>query len=166
MNNSIAAVNEVDRAAFVALLGSIYEETPAVADRVWRDRPFRSVTDLHQKMMAVVACMSEEEQIALICAHPELGTSKKVAAASMQEQAMAGLGEIDEAEREQLSALNVDYRRQFGFPFVMAVKGYGKADIMNALEARLKNTRAEEKARSLIEINKIARLRLEDLLSD
>ena len=165
-STSIEELNDLNRAEFVELLGKIFEETPAIAERVWRDRPFQSITDLHQKMTAIVSQMTQDEQLALIRAHPELGSRATMAEASVQEQAGAGLGQLTAAERQQIEDLNRAYRRKFEFPFVMAIKGYGKAEILTAFEARLENDKEVEKARSLLEISKIARLRLEALTSD
>lgn len=166
MSYSIEAINHLDRTAFVELLGEIFEETPAVAKSVWHNRPFKSITDLHQKMTAIVRQMSPDEQLALIRAHPELGARTNMAEASVQEQAGAGLGQLTEAEHEQIEALNSAYQRKFGFPFVMAIKGYQKGEILAAFEARLGNEKEVERGRSLLEINKIARLRLEELILD
>ena len=169
MGYSLEEINQLDEAAFVDILGAIYEETPAVAKRVWQtkeNRPFASVQDLHRKMVAVVDRMSWSEQLALIQAHPQLGANAKMAEASVREQKGAGLQQMTDAERDRLAELNTAYRSKFGFPFVMAVKGYGKAEILAALEERLKNDGEEERGRSLAEINKIARLRLEELIGE
>lgn len=166
MHYSIDTLNKVDKTEFIELLSAIYEETPAVAVRVWPSRPFQSLSDLHQKMANIVNQMTLAEQLTLIRAHPELGANVEMADASVREQAGAGLDQISEAEYAQLKALNEAYRRKFEFPFVMAVRGYGKAEIVAAIEARLDNAVAEERARSLQEINQIAKLRLETLISD
>ncbi len=135
-----------------------------MAARAWNRRPFEDVSDLHSKMVAVVSQMSADEQIALIQAHPELGATTKMAEASVQEQAGAGLGQMNADERDRIQQLNVAYQQKFGFPFVMAVKGYGKAEILAAFEERLEHEQVEEKARSLSEIAKIGRFRLEEIV--
>jgi len=153
------------QADFVELFGAIFEETPAVAMQAWAARPFQGVSDLHQKMVAVVRDrMTVAEQVKLIQAHPELGKRGKMAKASVQEQAGAGLSELDESDYQRLESLNSAYREKFEFPFVMAVKGFGQSDILAAFEARLEGDEPTERARSLSEIYKIARLRLSDLI--
>lgn len=147
------------------MLGAVFEETPAVAEQTWAQRPFESVADLHEQMVRVVQQMPAGEQLALIQAHPELGATAKMAAASVAEQAGAGLGELNEGARDRLKQLNADYRDKFGFPFVMAVKGQGKQEILAAFEARLRHGQEEEQARSLTEISKIARFRLEEIFA-
>ena len=163
-SHSITAVNHLPQAEFVRMLGDVFEETPAVAASVYLERPFADTAELHQKMVAAVEQMSPAQQLALIRAHPELGANVEMAEASVQEQAGAGLSQLDAAEYEQLQVMNAAYREKFGFPFVMAVKGYGKTDILAAFSARLKNEPQVERTRSLSEIAKIARFRLDDLI--
>ncbi|MGC1526407.1 MAG: 2-oxo-4-hydroxy-4-carboxy-5-ureidoimidazoline decarboxylase, partial [Phormidesmis sp.] len=124
-------------------------------------------SDLHQKMVDVVENnMTPAEKIDLICAHPELGQKGKMAEASVQEQAGAGLSQLDAAGYQRIQTLNSAYKEKFGFPFVMAVKGFAASDILAAFEERVQATTAEETARSLTEIYKIARLRLKDIVTD
>ena len=115
-------------------------------------------------MVAALAAATAEAKLALICAHPELA-GKEAAAGTMTadsagEQASAGLDRCTPAELEQLRAGNRTYREKFGFPFVMAVKGKTRQDILAALAARAGNPRDVEFARCLDEIGRIARLRL------
>ena len=166
MGYSIAELNQMKQVEFVTLLGAVFEETPAIAQRVWCDRPFADVSDLHQKMMTVVAKLSLAEQLALIQAHPDLGSRVKMAAASVQEQAGAGLSQLPPEEYDRFQALNTAYREKFGFPFVMAVKGQTKASILAAFETRLANHQDQEISQALAEITQIARFRLADLLDD
>lgn len=154
----------MEQAKFVSVFGTIFEETPAIAERAWSTRPFADVADLHRAMVVVVEQMSPDEQLALIRAHPELGSCAKMADASVQEQASTGLDQLSAEAYERLRVLNAAYQEKFEFPFVMAVKGHSKDSILAALEARLNNERAEEMARSLNEITQIARFRLDDLL--
>lgn len=149
---------------FVNLLGAVFEETPVIAQQAWASRPFTDVSDLHQKMVAIVEQLSSAKKLALIRAHPELGNRAKMAETSVQEQLNAGLNQLSSKDACRIQSLNAAYRRKFGFPFVMAVKGRSKESILAAFEARLKNNREEEWAQSLLEIYQIARFRLEKLL--
>ena len=165
---SIAEINQMDKSSFVHLLGPIFEETPEIAAQAWTSRPFQDIADLHQKMVCVVEeSMTSREQLMLIQAHPELGASGKMAAASVQEQAGVGLDKTSTENRpiQQIRQWNTSYREKFGFPFVMAVKGQSLESIAAALESRLSQEKEEEIVRSLAEIYKIARFRLEDLIA-
>jgi 2-oxo-4-hydroxy-4-carboxy-5-ureidoimidazoline decarboxylase len=102
--------------------------------------------------------------VALIRAHPDLGTRARMSSASSGEQAGAGLDHLTLDEYEQLHRLNSAYREKFGFPFIYAVKGSTRHDILGALGRRLPNDLATEHAMALTQIYRIAQIRLEETL--
>lgn len=165
MTYSLAALNQMDQAAFVAALGAVFEDTPAIAHHAWHHRPFDSVTALHRAMVHVMQNLSPAEQIALIRAHPDLGSKAKMAAASVAEQAGVGLDRLSPTEYERFHQLNQSYRATFSFPFIIAVKNHTKASILTAFEQRLQNTPTAEQMQALTEIAEIARFRLAALVT-
>ncbi len=160
---TLAELNAADRAAFVRTLGWIFERSPWVAERAWERGPFESIDDLHATMTAVVEEAAEEEQLALLRAHPDLGTRARISEASTGEQRGAGLDRLAPDEFERLQRLNAQYRDTFGFPFLFAVKGATKDDVLRALDARVGRPKREEFAEALRQVYKIARFRLEEL---
>jgi 2-oxo-4-hydroxy-4-carboxy-5-ureidoimidazoline decarboxylase len=161
---TVASLSDATREEFVAVLGGVFEHTPWIAQRAYAARPFESVDALHRAMVDALGAATPEAKLALIRAHPELA-GKEAAAGTMTadsagEQASAGLDRCTSAELERLRQGNRAYREQFGFPFVMAVKGKTREAILATLAARLGNPREEEFARCLAEIGGIARLRL------
>jgi urate oxidase / 2-oxo-4-hydroxy-4-carboxy-5-ureidoimidazoline decarboxylase len=161
---SLAELGRLDRDAFVAEVGFAFEASPWVAEAAWEDRPFGSVGELHAAMVGAVQAAPEERQLALIRAHPELAGADELTAASAAEQAGAGLDRQDGDERDRLRRAVAAYRERFGFPFVVCVREHTPAGIVASAEERLSHTPAEERARALAEIAKIAALRLEDRL--
>jgi len=159
---TIARINNLTKEDFANTFGGVYEHSPWVAERAWASTPFSSLEDLASKMNAVVDAASEEEQLALLCAHPELGTRLKVSASSASEQAGAGLDEL----HDTLQPLNESWRKKFGFPFIYAVKGSGKADILVALLVRIDTDRETEFKQALWEVSRIARFRLEGIVEE
>jgi OHCU decarboxylase len=162
----IAELNQMSQEEFVEAVGAVFEDTPAIARQAWNSRPFVNIIDLHQKMVAVVRHMGVEEQLALIRAHPDLGSKAKMAEASVKEQAGVGLDRLTPEEFERFHALNQTYRDQFGFPFIVAVKNHTKTSILEAFEHRLQNPMKVEMETAIAEIAEIARFRLLDLISD
>jgi 2-oxo-4-hydroxy-4-carboxy-5-ureidoimidazoline decarboxylase len=162
----IAQLNEMSQAEFVSALGAVFEETPAIAEIAWHTRPFTSISDLHQQMIKVVNYLSPENELALIQAHPDLGSRATMAEASVQEQAGAGLNQLSAQEYEQFQQLNQAYTEKFGFPFIIAVKNHTKASILAAFQSRLENSAARERQQALVEIVAIARFRLNELVSE
>jgi OHCU decarboxylase len=165
---SIAALNAADRATFVAAIGFAFEDSPWIAEAAWPRRPFADLGDLHRALTDVVKAASEERQIALIAAHPDLAgrvaREGRLTAASRGEQAAAGLDRLSAAQLARFDAANAAYRARFGFPFVICAREHAQASILAELERRARNGRAAEIATALAEIAKIARLRLEDAI--
>lgn len=165
----LSAVNVLDRAAFVAALGATFEHSPWVAEGAWAARPFASVDALHAAMLDVVGRASRAAQIAFLCAHPELAGKEAQAGAmtgdSVAEQASAGLDALSRAELDEMTRLNVAYRARHGFPFVIAVRRYGKAQIFSELRRRTANDSAAERCEALAQIGTITRLRLAALVA-
>lgn len=164
MAYSIADLNRMSQVDFVAAVGAVFEETPAIAAQAWALHPFIDVADLHQKMVAVVQQLSPAEELALICAHPDLGSRLKMAEASVQEQAGVGLDQLSPAEFDRFQQLNQRYRAKFSFPFIIAVRAHTRASILEAFERRLQHSAEAERQQALAEISNIAWLRLQDLI--
>ncbi len=151
----------MDEAQFTQVLGEIFEQTPEIAAQAWHHRPFNSIEDLHQKMMAVVLGCDRDRQLALVRAHPDLGSKVQMAEASIQEQAGVGLDRLSSIEFAQFQQLNQSYLAKFGFPFIIAVKNHTKTSILKAFERRLQNSMAVELTNAIAEISQIAKFRLE-----
>lgn len=162
---TMAELNAADRGSFVEALGWIFEHSPWVAERVWPARPFAGIDSLHTAMTEAVSHASREEQLALLRAHPDLGTRARIGDASRGEQEAAGLDRLTPAEFELLTRQNSSYRERFGFPFLYAVKGSTRHDILSALESRLGNSPEAEFQEALRQVFRIARFRLDDALS-
>ncbi|MBW4691591.1 MAG: 2-oxo-4-hydroxy-4-carboxy-5-ureidoimidazoline decarboxylase [Lyngbya sp. HA4199-MV5] len=165
MPYSIAQLNQMAQGEFVAALGAVFEDTPAIAHATWNQRPFTTVTDLHQAMVAIVQQMTQAEQLVLIRAHPDLGSKAKMAEASVQEQAGVGLDRLTPAEYDRFHTANEAYKARFGFPFIIAVKKHTKDSILDAFDRRLHHSPEAEITQAIIEITQIAQFRLEALVS-
>lgn len=162
-------INALDQPAFVARLGALFEDSPWIAAKAWYARPFASRDALHQALCQVMYEASEEQQIALIRAHPDLvgraALAGTLTAESTGEQAAAGLDRLSPDEIATFSRLNAAYRARFDFPFVICARENKKASILDGFETRLKHSRSEEIRIALGEIAKIARLRLHDAVA-
>ena len=165
---TLAELNRADRAAFVAALGHLFEHSPWVAGRVWARRPFAAAAALHAELCAELARAPRERQLEVIRAHPDLAGRMaqlgQLTAASTREQAGAGLNELSADQLGRFQQLNQEYRSKFGFPFVICARLNDRGTIARALEARLHHDAEAERAAALTEIEKIAWLRLQDVL--
>ncbi len=160
MSYSIAQINSMSQDEFVAALGAVFEETPAIARSTWEKRPFTDATELYQQMVNAVRAMSKQEQLALIQAHPDLGSKVKMAAASVQEQSGVGLDRLTAQEYDRFEKLNAAYKAKFNFPFIVAVKNHTKDSIFTVFEQRLENSVDREFESAVAEIYQIAQFRL------
>jgi len=150
---------------FVRRYGGIYEHSPWVAEAAAQLIDDSADVDVIARVMAdCVDNAARELQLELICAHPDLAGKAAVAGEltddSESEQASAGLDRCTPEEYARFQALNTAYRRKFGFPFVMAVRGCTREQILAAFESRLENDYDEEFENALLEIHRIARMRL------
>jgi 2-oxo-4-hydroxy-4-carboxy-5-ureidoimidazoline decarboxylase len=166
----MAAINAMDRAAFVAKFGGIFEKSPWVAEAAWEKRPFRSVDELHAAMVSVAGQAPIQQQLALLRNHPDLAGKEaqagQMTASSVTEQASAGLNALSRDEMTRMNDLNAAYQQKFGFPFIIAVRMHSKEGIFFEFRRRLQNDTATEYANDLQNVYVITRLRLDKLLSE
>ena len=161
---TIDKVNALSADAFVDRVGWIFEHSPWVAERTAAARPFADRDGLHQAMIQTMRNGSPDEQLALLNAHPDLGARARMSDASVNEQANAGLDQLTREEFDTLQRLNSDYKQKFAFPFLYAVKGSTKHDIIRALEQRLGRPHTDEWEEALTQVARIAGFRIEDLI--
>lgn len=160
----------LDRATFVALYGRVYEHSPWIAEALWQvglTQACDTVEGLHRALADIVDAAPRERQLALLCAHPDLAgrlaVRGELTAESNSEQASAGLDTCTPAEFQRFTELNDAYKRKFPFPFIMAVKGRSRGEILEAFERRVHHSEDVEFRTALAEVHKIALLRLRDL---
>lgn len=157
-------LNKMTQSDFKETIGSIFEHSPWIAEEAWTNRPFSSITELHEKMVEIVKESSRGQQMNLINAHPRLGNRIKMTHESTAEQKGAGLSELSQEEQEEFLRLNQLYMEKFNIPFIMAVKGQNKKIIKNEIQRRMNNNYKTELNTALNEIYKIARFRLDKIV--
>jgi len=163
---TIDQISHLDRNAFVEAVGWVFEHSPWVAERSWGHRPFASLEALNERMESEVESASRAERLGLLRAHPDLGSRAQMSPTSVDEQATAGLDRLTPEEYRRFHHLNEAYKGKFGFPFLFAVKGSNKFQILEALERRLDAGAEEEFQTAMRQVYKIARFRLRDLIDN
>lgn len=166
---TLADLSALDRDAFVGAVGAVFEHSPWVMERAWERRPFGSRAALITALGDVLREAGRERQLSLINAHPELAGKLAIRGAltadSAREQAGAGLAECSPEEFFSLQQLNSAYRDKFGWPFIVAVKGLNRQQIIAEMTRRIERTPDDEFAEALAQILRIASFRLEDLIA-
>lgn len=155
----------LDRDGFLARYGAVYERSPWIAAAVWDGgRASDDAAELAAAMERVVEASDRETRLALLRAHPDLAGRLAVGGgltdASSAEQAGAGLDCCSPAEFAEFTALNERYKSRFGFPFILAVRGYDRAGILEVFRRRIGNEPEDEFREALDQVHHIARLRL------
>lgn len=159
------------RDEFVAKFGGVFEHSPWIAERAFSlelGPAHDNATGLHSALARIFRRAGEDERLNVLKAHPDLAgrlaAAKELTASSASEQASAGLDALTNDERARFAELNNEYTRRFGFPFILAVKGRSKSEILHNFEARIGNSRETEFETACGQVEEIARLRLGDML--
>jgi 2-oxo-4-hydroxy-4-carboxy-5-ureidoimidazoline decarboxylase len=166
MQHTIAEINAMTPGRFVGCFGDVAEKAPWVADEAAKARPFLSREAMIDAFSRAVHRAGPELQLDLLRAHPDLAgkaaRAGAITADSRREQAGVGLDTLTSEEFDRFTALNGRYRSTFGFPFILAVRGATKQQILAAFETRLGNPPEAERATALIQVLRIIRFRLEE----
>lgn len=153
----------MNKEEFIEKYGGCYEHTPWAAARAWR-KELKHCDDIIAAMKAVVDAASQDEKDELICAHPDLAgklaLTGNLTDSSTKEQAGAGLDACSPEELEKFQSLNAAYKHKFGFPFIVAVKGKNRSEILELFAKRVNNHKNTERKTALAEIHKIAAFRI------
>tara|TARA_R100001369_G_C3269293_1_gene159725 strand:+ start:28 stop:513 length:486 start_codon:yes stop_codon:yes gene_type:complete len=159
------------RAEFVERFGGIFEHSAWIAERAFDlelGPAHDSAAGLHNALARMFRSASQTERLGVLTAHPDLAgklaAAKRLTAESTSEQASAGLDALTDAEREQFTQLNAAYVDKHGFPFIIAVKDHTKDSILAAFEARIANDTDTEFATACKQVERIARIRLDQIL--
>src|SRR5690349_14691753 len=167
---TIDQVNELSRGDFVETFGSIFQGPPWIAEQAYSARPFEDIYELRKAFHDVLFDAPADKQLELIRSYPDLAgvatREHRLSTRSVLDQAFAGLDHLTADEYMGFDDLNQAYRQKFGFPLIVAVRENTKETILRAGQARLNNSPIAEQATALVEIAKIANLRLLDLVED
>ncbi|AYG66950.1 MULTISPECIES: 2-oxo-4-hydroxy-4-carboxy-5-ureidoimidazoline decarboxylase [unclassified Rhizobium] len=163
----------ISRADFIGRFGGVFEHSPFIAERAYDGgaiaEPLTS-GGVHASLVRFFRSATEEERLGVLQAHPDLAGRLAIAGEltedSRKEQTGAGLDRLSPEEHARFTELNAAYVTKFGFPFIIAVKGLGKDDILAAFETRVDNGRDAEFATATAQVEKIALLRLQSILPE
>ncbi|KAK7083443.1 hypothetical protein SK128_001156 [Halocaridina rubra] len=161
-------VNEMDYESFIEVFGNVIEHCSLCAAAVWRYRPFKDVRQVHEEICKFVDELPEAGREGILRSHPDLAGRLAglglLTDESKREQAAAGLGHLTPEEIARIQEMNAQYRKQFGFPFVICARQNKKEAILEGLKTRIKNSPQAELAKGIAEVKKICYLRLLDIV--
>ncbi len=164
----INKINKLTKSEFVKVFANIFENAGWIAEELYKKKPFKDFDELSSKMMNIFEISSKEKKLKILNDHPDLGDKAKInllTPDSLKEQTSVGLDQCTKEEFSEFKKLNDDYKK-FGFPFILAVKGKNKIEILNNFRKRINSSPQVEFEEAIKQVKKIASQRLETLNSN
>ena len=162
--DSINKFNKLSKAEFISIFGNIFEKTEWVAEKCYESKPYNNFDELVSKMMKIFENIEKERHLEILNSHPDLAVEKKLTKDSKKEQKNASLNQCTEEEFLEFKKLNEEYKKKFGFPFIVAVKGKNKEEILNSFRQRITNNINLEFEEAKKQVKKIANFRLSEII--
>jgi len=163
MLNKIEKLSETE---FTEVFGNIFENASWIAEILYKQKPFKNFQDLSKKMISIFESVDSQNKLKILNSHPDLADKTKIyslTSDSKLEQSNAGLEQCTEEEFNEFKNLNTEYREKFRFPFIVAVKGKNKSEILVNFKKRLLSDKLIEFNEAVEQVKQIASLRLKDL---
>ena len=157
-------LNTLTKSEFITIFGSIFEKSEWIAKETFNLKPFKNSKDLVDKMINIYDSSSVDKILEILNLHPKLAIEKKLSSFSSKEQTGAKLDKCSQEELIEFDKLNFDYEKKFQFPFIIAVKGKNKDQILENFRIRIKNNYDEEFKEAKKQVMKIALFRLNEIL--
>ena len=161
----------MDKATFMAKFGAVFEHSPWVADSVFEssDGLPDDAETLGLLFESTFLASDPGKQLTTLRAHPQLACAlaepEELTYDSINEQSGAELDKCSAAEFKEFSELNTGYYARFGFPFIIAVKGWSRLEILKFFRDRLDNDKQTEYQTALRQTCRIAKFRIMDILN-
>ena len=160
----IKKINNLDKSEFLSIFGNVFEESKWISEKVFNLKPFESLESFVSEIIGIYENSDNKTILEIFNLHPELAIEKKLTADSKTEQNKANLKECTPGEFNEFKKLNIEYKKKFNFPFIIAVKGKNKDEILNYFRKRIKNSLDEEFFEAKKQVKKIATFRLEEII--
>ena len=162
--DSIDKFNKLSKAEFISIFRNIFEKTEWIAERCYESKPYNNLDELVSKMMKIFENIEKERHLEILNSHPDLAVEKKLTEDSKNEQKNASLNQCADEEFVEFKKLNEEYKKKFGFPFIITVKGKNKEEILNSFRQRITNNINLEFEEAKKQVKKIANFRLSEII--
>jgi len=160
----IKKINNLDKSEFLSIFGNVFEKSKWITDKVFDQKPFKNLESFVSEIIGIYENSDNKTILEILNLHPELAIEKKLTANSEAEQNKANLKECTPKEFNEFKKLNIEYKKKFNFPFIIAVKGKNKNEILNYFRERINNSLDEEFFEAKKQVKKIAIFRLEEII--
>ncbi len=156
--------NKLNKSEFISAFGNIFEKTEWIAERCYESKPYNNLDQLISKMMEIFENTEKEKHLEILNSNPNLAVEKKLTYDSKNEQKNASLNQCTNEEFMEFKKLNEEYKKKFGFPFIIAVKGKNKEEILINFRQRITNNINSEFEEAKKQVKKIASFRLSEII--
>ena len=163
--NSINEINQLTKNDFIDIFGNVFEKTYWIADKAFNLKPYRNFNELLSTLIEIYENSSKEDFLKIFNSHPELAVEKKLTDDSRIEQNNANLNQCSDREFTEFTKLNMYYKKKFGFPFIVAVRGKKKEEILENFRQRFTNDANREFNEAKEQVKKIATFRLNGIIN-
>ena len=160
---SVEKFNKLSKSEFVSIFGNIFEKTEWIAEKCYSFKPYNNLEELNSKMIEIFENAEKEKHLEIINSHPDLAVEKNLTIESKNEQKNANLNQCTEEEFIEFEKLNKEYKKKFNFPFIIAVKGKNKKEILNIFRQRIRNDINLEFEEAKKQVKKIANFRISEI---
>ena len=162
--NLVDKVNKLSKSDFISIFGNVFEKTDWIAEKTYALKPFNNFQELFFKMMGIFENSKKENHLEILNAHPDLVVEKQLTDDSRKEQNNASLNQCSDQEFKEFKELNEKYKKKFRFPFIIAVKGKNRKEILNNFRQRITNNINLEFEEAKEQVKKIASFRLSEII--
>ena len=159
-------IEKLSKKEFTEVFGNIFENASWIAEKLYVEKPFKNFDDLSKKMISIFENIDYQDKLKILNSHPDLANKTKIGfltSDSNEEQRNAGLDKCTESEFSEFKILNKEYKNKFGFPYIIAVKGRNKSEILINFKKRILSDKKIEFEEAIIQVKQIANLRLNEL---
>ena len=160
----IKKINSLDKSEFLSIFGNVFEKSKWISEKVFDKKPFKNLESFVSEIIGIYENSDNKTILEILNLHPELAVEKKLTANSETEQSKANLKQCTPEEFDEFKKLNIEYKKKFNFPFIIAVKGKNKNEILNYFRERINNSLDEEFLEAKKQVKKIATFRLEEII--
>ena len=162
--NSINYINNLSKDEFCNIFGNVFEKTLWITKKAYELKPFLNIESLQKSFLSIYDKCDQNQFIEIFNSHPQLVIEKIMTDHSEREQSQSNLYSCTKEELEAFTLLNNNYKKKFNFPFIIAIAGLNKKDILDKFRQRINKNFDEEFAEAKIQVRKIGELRLNQIL--
>ena len=160
----IKKINSLDKSDFLSIFGNVFEKSKWISEKAFDKKPFKNLESFVSEIIGIYENSENKTILEILNLHPELAVEKKLTIDSDTEQSKANLKECTPEEFNEFKKLNTEYKKKFNFPFIIAVKGKNKNQILNYFRERIRNSLDEEFLEAKKQVKKIATFRIEEII--